>query len=360
MVKKDIPNGSIRVKLKGLVPVKKTSKGYNETDYDTNNIKKVVKIYRRHKKISFLVDKEDKTFLRGYLKPDGKVAGDRVVFLPNGNKLNKAFSLFSEHLALHEETDHHHWDVMYQNPNGDFAYLYTLDKINRSQKNKYEKVREFEEALPKLNRNLLRALRNQEWMALSMYTLIKTYMRIGNEVYFKKNKHQGLATLQKDNIVLSKNTVSFNFISKDGVPQNITLHFPDVYIKNLAKRLKKVKKNEYVFCDKNGNKLLEKDFHDAFKKYCKKEFYPHIVRSYYATKTIENFLEKNPEPSKQEIREVYNEVAEKLGHKKFSKKTHLWEPSHTVTVAHYVSPNLVKKLKKIMQKKEAKRKAKTT
>ncbi len=355
MTKKDIPYGSIRIRVKGLVPVKKTTRGYKEISYDVKNIKKIVKLYRQHKKVDFLIDTEDKTFLRGYLKDDGKVGGDRVIYLPNGKKLNKAFSLFSENLTLHEQVDHYHWDVMYQNPNGDFAYLYTEDKITKSKKNKYEKVKEFEEILPKLNRNLLKALKDQDSMALSMYTLIKTYMRIGSEVYFKKNKHQGLATLQKNNLVITKNTVSFNFISKDGVPQNITLTFPDVYIKNLLTRLKKIKKNEYVFCDTNGKKLLEKDFHDAFKKYCKKEFYPHIVRSYYATKAINDFLKKDPKPTKEEIKDIYNEIAEKLGHKKFSKKTHNWEPSHTVTVAHYVSPALVKKLNKIMKSPKKKK-----
>ena len=350
MTKKEIPNGSIRVKVKGLSPFKKTSKGYIETKFDIGNVKQIVKVYRQQKRLNLLIDTNDKEFLKGYIKPDGKVGGERIIFLPSDKKLNKAFSLFSPHLTLHEHTDHHHWDVMYQNPNGEYAYLYTLDKIDKSQKNKYKKVEEFAELIPKLNRNLIKGLKNGESLALSLYTLVKTYMRIGNEVYFKKNKHQGLSTLKKNNIIIKKDEVSFNFISKDGVPQNISLKFPDVYIKNLTNRLKEVKKNEYVFCDNLGNKLYERDFQNAFKKYCKQEFYPHIVRSYFATKRIEEFLNSNPKPSKEEIREVYDEIAEKLGHKKFSKKKQDWEPSHTVTLAHYVSPKLVKKLKKLTNK----------
>lgn len=349
MVVKEIPVGAIRIKSKSLMAVRKTKTGYVvERKFDSKNIKKIAQVYKEHKNFDLLVDSKDKNFLKGYFTSEGKPSGARVAFLYNNKKLNKAFSLFSPHLTLHEHTNNSHWDVIYQNPNGQYSYLYTMDKIDKSKKNKFHLVEEFDKVLPKLEKNLLKAIKNKEHLALSLYTLVKTYMRIGSEIYFKKNKHQGLITLQKNNVFVDKNNVIFSFLAKDGVPQTINLVFPEYYVENLKKRMKKLKSGTYVFCDDKEDKLHEKDFHVAFKKYCSKEFYPHIVRSHYATKKVEQFLEENTKPTKKEVIELYNEIAEKLGHKKFSKKKNEWQVSHTVTIAHYISPILVTKLKKIV------------
>ena len=40
--------------------------------------------------------------------------------------------------------------------------------------------------------------------------------------------------------------------------------------------------------------------------------------------------------------------ANKLGHKKFSKKTGEWHPSYTITIAHYIDPTLIDKIHKII------------
>jgi hypothetical protein len=131
----------------------------------------------------------------------------------------------------------------------------------------------------------------------------------------------------------------------------ISIVLPADLEKNLLEKLTPLKKEEFIFTDEKGRILKDTHFESAFEKYCGKRFYPHIVRSYYATKTIEDFLNKNNSPTKNQIKEVYNQIAEKLGHKKFSKKKEEWQPNHTVTVAHYISPKLVEKINKIIQKK---------
>ena len=352
MVKKEIPNGSIRIRVKDLAPVRKNSRGYSDCkDYDNSNIKHTFKMYKHHKNHKLLIDSKDQLFLKGYLDKDGNVRGERIQTLPSGKKLDRAFSLFSPHLTIHDQTNNSHWDVIYQNPNGEFAYLYSEDKIRKSNMKKYELVDEFDLALPKLKRNVMKAIDNNEFISLPMLTLIKTYIRIGSEIYFKRNNHKGLVTLQKSNIKINKNNVLFDFISKDGVPQKIDLEFPEIYVKKLSKRLRSIDNESYVFCDNNGNKLIERDFHEAFKRYCSKEFYPHIVRSHFATSSVRRFLEKNKSPEKEDIIALYDNIAETLGHKKFSKKNNCWEPNHTVTVSHYVSPDLVDKLNKFVKNK---------
>ncbi len=69
------------------------------------------------------------------------------------------------------------------------------------------------------------------------------------------------------------------------------------------------------------------------------------MRYYYATKEAEKFLKKK-KISKKEVQCFYTKIADKLGHKKFSKKTGSWESSYQVTLHHYIRPELVDKITK--------------
>jgi len=85
----------------------------------------------------------------------------------------------------------------------------------------------------------------------------------------------------------------------------------------------------------------------AFVEYCGKRFYPHIVRSYFATKSVEDFLKKNRgKIDKGDIDTLFIGIADRLGHKKFSKKKGEWEISYKITMKHYVNPKLIDKINK--------------
>ncbi|MCH8319116.1 MAG: hypothetical protein IIA88_11595 [Bacteroidetes bacterium] len=61
------------------------------------------------------------------------------------------------------------------------------------------------------------------------------------------------------------------------------------------------------------------------------------------------FLKKHKIATKAEINSLYLEIAEKLGHKKFSKKSRLWEDNFNVTIHHYIQPELVEKINLIAE-----------
>jgi DNA topoisomerase-1 len=301
----------------------------------------VAELFAKHGNLKLILDEKDSRFLRGgFCK--GKVIGDRICFLPNGKKLNKAYSLFAPRLVVHDEKSNSHWDVIFQNPNGKFAYLYDLKKVKFSSDEKYKKVEKFDKCLTRLKRNLVRAL-DSDSMALPMLILLKTKMRVGNEIYYLKNRHKGLTTLKKRDIKISGDVVSFDYIGKDGVPQKLSEKFSTKVVKNLRKIMKGKKAGDFVFVDSNGHPLKDTHFEKAFVRYCGKEFYPHIVRSHYATKEAEKFLKKNRGASKKEVRKFCLKLADKLGHKKFSKKSRSWEDSYSVTLHHYIRPSLVEK-----------------
>ena len=200
---------------------------------------------------------------------------------------------------------------------------------------------------PKLTRNAYNALKDEnDHLALPMYTLLTTYMRIGNEIYYKANRHKGLATLKKDNVSIDGNNVLFNYIAKDGVPTSLKSRFPNIYISRLQKVLSSTDKTSFIFVNKRtGHPLSDDHFKEAFKRYCGREFYPHIVRSYYATEQVRKFLRTHKVATKEDVRSLFLSIAEKLGHKRFAKKDGVWKESYNVTVNHYIKPELVKKVK---------------
>ena len=350
-MQENIPLGTIRVKTLSLKPYVMTKNGWKRCKSDIDSLLQTVNLFKAHNLLDVLVDKKNPLFLKGLLGPDGKCKGARLNILPDGRKLDKSYSLFAKNLTIHDELSNEHWDVIYQNVGGTYSYLYTPEKIKRNRKQKYRKVKEFDKYHKTILKNAEKCLNNKkDDIAVPMYTLLKTYMRIGNEIYHKLNGHKGLTTLTAGDISIDKNCVEFAYRGKDGVPINIKEPFTNNYIHRLKENLAGKRKNEFVFVDtQTGHPFHDTHFMKAFKKYCGKEFYPHIVRSHFATKKVETFLNFKDKYTMKDVKELFLEIAEKLGHKKFNKKKEIWEDSFTVTVNHYIEPSLVEKLKKNCQ-----------
>ena len=334
------------------MPYEKTKKSWKKSSKSFPEAALVIELFKAHNNLGALIDAKNPKFLKGQLSPEGKVQGARINVLPNGKELDKAFPLFAPHLTIHDESSNRHWDVIYQNAGGTNSYLYTLEERSRFTRKKYKIVDEFAKHYSKLKRNVYNALKDEsDHLALPMYTLLKTYMRIGNEIYYKAHHHKGLVTLTSSNIAIEGNCVLFNYIAKDGVPTNIKSTFPHIYISRLQKILSSAKKSSFIFANNDtGHPLNDEHFKEAFKRYCDREFYPHIVRSYYATRKVWEFLKTHKSPKKDEVRSLFLSIAEKLGHKRFAKKDGVWKESYNVTVNHYIKPELVKRIKTIMVK----------
>ena len=333
-----------RIKTYDFSVCKISGKSCNKCSIKFPEAIEVAQLFKKHGKLDLIIDKKDKRFLKGGFSA-GKPVGAKIGILPDGRSLNKMYSLFAPKLKIHDEKSNIHWDVICQNLNGAYAYIYTIEKENLTRKAKYKKVHEFGKCLSKLNRNLNKAL-NKDILALPMLILLKTKMRIGNEIYYKKNHHKGLTTLKKKNIKINGKKVSFDFIGKDGVPQKITESFPKKIVDKLKSILKSKKAGDFIFVDLKGKLLKDMAFESSFKKYCGIKFYPHIVRSYYATNETKKFL-KRKRASRDEVKKFYMRVADKLGHKKFSKNTGNWEDSYQVTLHYYIQPELVQRIEKI-------------
>jgi len=344
--------GTVRIRTMDLGIYEKTKVSWKRSSMELPEAMHAIELFRAHGKLNALVDKNNPTFLKGQLSPGGKVRGARVNVLPDGRKLDKAFSLFAKHLTIHDESSNDHWDVLYQNPGGSFAHLYTLEKKSRFVRKKYREVEEFEKYYPMLRRKVLSALRDRsDPMAVRMYTLLETCMRVGNEIYYRAHGHKGLTTLKKKDISVDGNTVTFNYLSKGGVPMNVSKEFPDVYVERLNEILKPRKESDFVFVNEaTGHPLSDVHFKEAFKRYCGREFYPHIVRSYYATEKANEFLRSHRTASRKEVLEFFRSVAMELGHKRFIKKKGVWKESYNITIHYYIQPKVLDKLNSLPNK----------
>ena len=58
----------------------------------------------------------------------------------------------------------------------------------------------------------------------------------------------------------------------------------------------------------------------AFKRYCGKEFYPHIIRSHHATRRVKEFLKRKKDYQQGRDENAVFFLAADLGHKRFEKK----------------------------------------
>jgi hypothetical protein len=339
--------GCYRIRHKDLEIVECEGRSCRKSKAKFPEAVRAVELFRNHDNLDLIRDGD---FLFGGIK-DERVIGKRIGVLPDGVKLNKAFPLFAKDLAIHDEKSHGHWDVIFRNPSGKFCYLYSLDKIKNSKKKKFSLVDDFERRLPRLKKNLMAALGESE-LVLAMLVLLKTKMRVGGEIYYKRSHHKGLTTLKKKNLKISGDKIIFDFVGKDGVPQIIEESFERKVLDELKRILKKRKKDDFVFLKEDGKIFRDSDFEVGFERFCGERFYPHIVRSHFATREVERFLRNRQSAignrRGEDVKEFCLDLAGKLGHKKFSKKSGAWENSYEVTLHHYVRPDLVEKIKSIV------------
>jgi hypothetical protein len=347
---KPVSVGTVRLRTKDLASIVMTPSGWRAQDIELADARQAIHLYKSHRRYPLLIDGRQPKFLKGMMAPDGRSLGARIVELPDGKKLNAAFSLFAKNLRFHDEDTDAHWDVMFENPAG-FKYLYEVNKIARHRRRKTHVVDEFARVFPTLKRNVLKALKEEGGgvYPTALFTLMKTSMRVGNEIYFRAHHHRGLTTLQKKNIRIRGNEVVFDYVAKDGVPVKLSVRFPDVYIRRLRDRLESRKPGDYVFSrDSNPRRPLDgQDIKKAIKTYCGKEFYPHIIRSYYADTEVKKFFRSHRRATRSEVNALLVRIAAKLGHKRYDKKRREWIESPKVTVNNYIRPEYVERLHRL-------------
>jgi DNA topoisomerase-1 len=94
---------------------------------------------------------------------------------------------------------------------------------------KYERMINFGKALPKIRKEVDRALAlpglpREKVLATIVYLLEATMMRIGNDEYARENKSYGLTTLRNRHVRIDGSEVEFRFRGKSGVYHDVKVH----------------------------------------------------------------------------------------------------------------------------------------
>jgi len=100
-------------------------------------------------------------------------------------------------------------------------YLYHERWQQRQAERKFELVREFALALPKLRRAVTADLRRQGMpreraLACAVRLLDLGFFRIGSETYAEENESYGLATVRREHVTIKRTEVVFDFPAKSG------------------------------------------------------------------------------------------------------------------------------------------------
>jgi DNA topoisomerase IB len=100
-------------------------------------------------------------------------------------------------------------------------YLYHERWQRRQAQRKFETVREFAAALPRLRRAVTADLRRQGMpreraLACAVRLLDLGFFRVGGEVYADENESFGLATVRREHVSISKGEAVFDFPAKSG------------------------------------------------------------------------------------------------------------------------------------------------
>lgn len=220
-------------------------------------------------------------------------------------------------------------------------YLYHPEWTRLQQENKFSKIIEFAKALPRIRKKIQkdsrkRKLTKDKVIAIALEVMEETLIRAGNTYYRDQNNSYGLTTLTHEHINITGAKIAFKFIGKKGV-----LHEINIHDKRLAKQLQDVKEipgqQLFQFVDEEGEtcSIDSGDLNRYIQECSNRDFTSKDFRTWYGTvwafrKLCEMNPFKNKTECKQNIIEMYDFVASKLGN------------TRSVCKKYYVSESLIK------------------
>jgi DNA topoisomerase-1 len=213
---------------------------------------------------------------------------------------------------------------------------------------KFDRMREFGKALPRIRRALNRDLRSQgmtkeKILAAVVKLLETTYIRVGNEEYAEENGSFGLTTLRNRHVQVLGETLEFRFRGKSGQNHEIKLTDP-----RLARILRKCKDMPgsalFQWQDKYGelHTVESGDVNEYLREISGGDFTAKDFRTWGGTCLAAGFLlgkcaDATAKKTKAALVDVVKEVACKLGNKPATCKKYY---IHPIVMDCYSSGNL--------------------
>jgi DNA topoisomerase I len=203
---------------------------------------------------------------------------------------------------------------------------------------KFDRMRAFGKALPKIRRTVARDLRREglpkrKILAAIVKLLETTYIRVGNEEYVEDNNSFGLTTLRNQHVQVLGDTLKFRFKGKSHQEQQITIK--DKRLARIVRKCKEIPGSLlFEYLDETGNpQAIESgDVNDYLREISGGEFTAKDFRTWGGTCLAASFLlaqclEKTDSSAKSVLVDVVKDVASKLGNKPATCKKYYIHPA---------------------------------
>lgn len=204
-------------------------------------------------------------------------------------------------------------------------YRYHPDHIIRANENKFLRLYKFIKAMPLLDKQIeldkKKDIYSKDRVISLMLLIIKELnMRVGKEVYARRNKSYGISSLKKTHLSFSsENTLKFNYKGKSNKHVSYTLKNPDIV--NDVKELMKLE-GEKIFqyhndkenSLKNILKITDADINQYIQQIIGKQFsvkdFRTYAANYYFMKALLNITQKRKPKNKKIIKQNLGEAQE--------------------------------------------------
>lgn len=136
-------------------------------------------------------------------------------------------------------------------------YRYHPEFRATQDQNKFKRMLSFGQALPKIRDAIevdlrKKGLPERKVLAVIVYLLERSLIRVGNEEYAKTNKSFGLTTMRNRHVKISGEHIEFNFLGKSKIKHRIGID--DRRLARLIKQLQELPGQElFQYFDEDGN-----------------------------------------------------------------------------------------------------------
>ena len=198
-------------------------------------------------------------------------------------------------------------------------YTYNPNYVQKANDNKYKKLIEFgnnyESIMKRINKDMISfedSKKKQIAMILKM--MDECNFRVGNEKYAKENNSFGVCTLENQHIKVGKESVTVDFIGKEGVRNTCRVKNKRL-IKNLKTRKKLLGKKDRIFSYRSNSKYYNVNAPDV-NNYLKQfgDFSAKNFRTWTANTDLIKELLKPSKNFKKHLNECIKVVASKMHH----------------------------------------------
>ena len=205
-------------------------------------------------------------------------------------------------------------------------YLYHEAWRTRRDQEKFDKMIEFADALPKIRHLTDQELRREGMprdrvLACAVRLLDRGFFRIGGEAYAEANESYGLATMRKDHVRFEGREVVFEYIAKSGKERIQSVVDPAVY--DVVKALKRRRGGgDELLAYKRGSKWVDvksADINAYLKEVAGGDYSAKDFRTWHATVLAAQALAvsgealTSPTARKRAVTRAIKEVAHYLG-----------------------------------------------